>query len=82
MRQVHAEEVHLPANTIDHAHRFAKIHPCMSWRVRQRHERLASTRPAQPDIIFYDSVAPAKVMLVAQTFKDPLGTMPLLTGAM
>ena len=65
LRQVHAEEVHLPADTIDHAHRFAKIHLCMSWRVRQRHERLASPRPAQPDIILYDSVATAKAMLVA-----------------
>ena len=69
LRQIHAEEVHLPADTIDHAHRFPKIHLCMSWRVRQRHERRASPRPAQPDIILYDSVATAKAMLVAQTFE-------------
>ena len=30
LRQVHAEEVHFPADTIDHAYRFAKIHLCMS----------------------------------------------------
>ena len=46
--------------------------------MRQRHERLASARPAQPDIILYDSVAAAKAMLVAQTFKDPFGAVPLL----
>ena len=37
-----------------------------------------SPRPAQPDIILYDSVAAAKAMLVAQTFKDPFGAVPLL----
>ena len=64
------------ADTIDHTLRFAKIYLSMSWRVRQRHERLASTRPAQPDIICYE--APAKAMLFAQTFEYPFGAVPLL----
>ena len=46
LRQVHAEEVDLPAHAADHADRLAKIHLRMAGRMRQRHERLAPARPA------------------------------------
>ena len=46
--------------------------------MRQRHERLAAPRPAEPDIILHHRVAAAKAMLVAQPLEDPLRRVPLL----
>jgi len=78
LRQVQAEEVDLLPHTADHRDRFAKIDLPVARRVRQRHEGLAPTRPADADIILYHRIAASKGMLVSQPLEDPLRRMPLL----
>ena len=78
LRQVHAQEVDLLAHPADHADRLAKIYLRMARRVCQRHERLAPSRPAEPDMVLHHRISAGKAMLVAQPFEDPLGRMPLL----
>src|SRR5262245_33244333 len=78
LRQVHAEEVELATNTTDHANRFAKIHLRMAWRMRQRHERLATSCPRDADVVLHHRVATVEPVFVAQPLEDPLRGVPLL----
>ena len=60
------------------ADRLAEVHLRMAGRMRQRHERLPPSRPADPHIVLHHRVAAGKAVLVAQPLEDPLRRMPLL----
>ena len=57
MRQVHAEEVDLPAHTADGGDRLTEIDLGMTRRVRRRHEGLSPARACDPDLVLHHRVA-------------------------
>ena len=80
MRQVHAEEVDLPAHAADGGDRFAEVDLRVAGWVRQRHEGLPPARACDPDVVLHHRVAAAIAVLVAQTLENPLGRVTLLDG--
>jgi hypothetical protein len=67
-----------PITAPEHRDSLAKIDLAMPGRMRQRHERLTTPRPADADIVLQHRVAAGEVMLVAQPLEDPLRRVPLL----
>ena len=58
--------------------RLAEVRLGGPRRMGQRHEHLALRGPLQPHVVFDDGVAAREVVLVSESFEDPLGGVPLL----
>ena len=78
VRQIHDKKVGLLLDTTDDHRGLAEIRLRISGRVRERHEHLASTALALPDIVFDDRVAAGETVLLAQPVIHALGGMALL----
>ena len=68
----------LQPHAADHRDRLPEVHLRVTRRMRQGHEGLPPSRPADPHMVLHDGVAAAKPMLVPQPLENPLGRVPLL----
>ena len=78
MRQIHHQKVDLAFNPTDDGKRFTKVSLGMTWRMRQWHKHLPLALFGGENIILHNRDTTFKAMLITQSFKYPLGCMPLL----
>jgi len=82
VRQIQGKEMGLLLNASDHHHCFAEVGLSMTGCMVKRYEHLAMPSTVFPNIILDDGVTTLEAMLIAQSFEDPLGRMPLFARSL